>query len=48
MYVSNYNDGTVTGKLLDPTTGILSPLTRGSTFPAVGQAKCLALSGSVD
>ena len=48
IYVSNYNDGTVTGKLLDPTTGILSSLTRGSTFPAVGQASCLALSGQVD
>ncbi|MES2390130.1 MAG: beta-propeller fold lactonase family protein [Acidobacteriota bacterium] len=48
IYVSNYNDGTVTGKLLDPTTGILSSLTRGSTFPAVGQASCLTLSGQVD
>jgi 6-phosphogluconolactonase (cycloisomerase 2 family) len=48
LYVSNYNDGTVTGKLLDPTTGILSSLTRGSTFPAVGQATCLAISGQVD
>ena len=48
MYVSNYNDGTVTGKLLDPTTGRLEALSRGSTFSAVGQATCLALSGSVD
>lgn len=48
MYVSNYNDGTVTGKLLDPTTGRLEALSRGSTFSATGQATCLALSGSVD
>jgi 6-phosphogluconolactonase (cycloisomerase 2 family) len=48
MYISNHNDGTVTGKLLDSTTGILSDLTRGATFPAVNQAQCLALSGAVD
>jgi len=48
MYVSNYNDGTVTGKLLDPTTGILSTLPRGSTFQGVGHAGCLAISGSVN
>lgn len=48
MYISNHNDGTVTGKLLDPTTGILSQLSRGSTFPAVGEASCLAVSGAVD
>jgi 6-phosphogluconolactonase (cycloisomerase 2 family) len=48
MYISNYNDGTVTGKVLDPTTGILSDLSRGSTFTAVGHAGCLAISGSVN
>jgi 6-phosphogluconolactonase (cycloisomerase 2 family) len=48
MYVSNHNDGTVTGKVLDPATGILSNLSRGATFPAVGQAECLVLSGVVE
>jgi 6-phosphogluconolactonase (cycloisomerase 2 family) len=48
MYISNHNDGTVTGKLLDPTTGILSDLSRGSTFTSTGLAGCLALSGAVD
>jgi len=48
MYISNYNDGTITGKVLDPTTGILSSLSRGSTFTAVGHAGCLAISGSVN
>jgi 6-phosphogluconolactonase (cycloisomerase 2 family) len=48
MYISNYNDGTVTGKVIDPTTGILSDLTRGSTFQAVGHAGCLVISGSVN
>jgi 6-phosphogluconolactonase (cycloisomerase 2 family) len=47
MYSSNFNDGTVTGKVLDPTTGILSSLARGSTFTSVGHGGCLALSGSV-
>jgi len=47
MYVSNHNDGTVTGKVIDPTTGFLSDLTRGATFAATGQATCLALSGAV-
>jgi 6-phosphogluconolactonase (cycloisomerase 2 family) len=48
MYISNHNDGTVTGKVIDPATGILSNLSRGATFPAVGQAGCLVLSGNVE
>jgi 6-phosphogluconolactonase (cycloisomerase 2 family) len=48
MYISNFNDGTVTGKHFDPTTGRLLELSRGSTFTATGQSTCLALSGSVD
>ncbi len=48
MYISNHNDGTVTGKVFNSTTGALSDLTRGPTFTATGQATCLALSGSVD
>jgi hypothetical protein len=47
IYTSN-GDGTVTGKILDHNKGELSNLTRGSTFAAVGQATCLAVSGSVD
>ena len=48
MYISNHNDGTVTGKVFNSTTGAISDLTRGATFTASGQASCLALSGSVD
>ena len=48
VYVSNYNDGTISGFLFDNTTGNLSSLTRGSTFTATGQLTCLALSGNVD
>jgi len=47
VYISNHNDGTVTGKVIDPTTGNLSNLTRGATFTASGQASCLVLSGAV-
>jgi len=47
VYVSNRNDGTVTGKVIDSTTGELAPLSRGSTFPASGLGSCLAVSGAV-
>jgi 6-phosphogluconolactonase (cycloisomerase 2 family) len=47
IYTSN-GDGTVTGKVLDNTTGKLANLSRGSTFTAVGQATCLAVSPNVD
>jgi hypothetical protein len=47
IYTSN-GDGTVTGKVLFAPTGQLSNLSRGSTFTAVGQATCLAVSGNVD
>jgi 6-phosphogluconolactonase (cycloisomerase 2 family) len=49
LYTSNYNDGTVTGFSINISTGgELSELTKGSTFPAVGKASCLAISGSVE
>jgi len=47
LYTSN-GDGTVTGKVLYAPSGQLSNLSRGSTFTAVGQATCLAVSGNVD
>jgi hypothetical protein len=47
LYTSN-GDGTVTGKVLDRNSGELSDLSRGSTFTAVGQATCLAVSGNID
>jgi 6-phosphogluconolactonase (cycloisomerase 2 family) len=47
LYTSNHNDGTITGKRLDPNTGLITVLPRGSTFTATGQASCLAVSGSV-
>ena len=48
VYVSNYNDSTVTGKYINSNTGQLSGLPRGSTFPTGGLATCLAMSGNVD
>jgi 6-phosphogluconolactonase (cycloisomerase 2 family) len=47
IYISNHYDGTITGKVIDPTTGNLSDLSRGATFTATGQASCLVLSGAV-
>lgn len=48
VYVSNRNDGTVTGQRIDPSTGQLRALQRGSTFPASGLGSCLALSGIIN
>ena len=48
FYISNHNDGTLTGKFFNPSTGQLSQLSRGSTFNAVGEVSCLAISGSVN
>jgi 6-phosphogluconolactonase (cycloisomerase 2 family) len=48
IYTSNRNDGTVTGKALNATTGELSDLSKGSTFTATGLPSCLAISGSID
>jgi len=47
IYISNHNDGTITGKVIDPTTGNISNLSRGATFNASGEASCLVLSGAV-
>jgi 6-phosphogluconolactonase (cycloisomerase 2 family) len=48
IYTSNINDGTVTGKLINNSTGQLSDLTRGSSFKATGLSTCIAVSGNVD
>jgi len=47
VYTSNNIDGTITGRRIDSNTGELRELTRGSSFPTVGQPTCLALSGNV-
>jgi 6-phosphogluconolactonase (cycloisomerase 2 family) len=48
VYISNHNDGTVTGKTFNSTTGELAQLSKGSTFAASGLAGCLAISGAID
>jgi 6-phosphogluconolactonase (cycloisomerase 2 family) len=48
MYISNRDPGAVTGKKLDPSTGALSELPRGSNFSATGLAGCMDISGAVD
>jgi hypothetical protein len=48
VYTSNSNDGSVTGRFINPNTGQLSDLSRGSVFSATGLATCLAVSGNVD
>ncbi len=48
MYTSNFNDGTVTGKFFNQSTGELSELSRGSTFTASGLSSCLVISGTID
>ncbi|WP_263411389.1 lactonase family protein [Terriglobus tenax] len=46
VYTSNQNDSTVTGFIINRNTGQLSGLTRGSTFPTVGNPTCLVVSGN--
>jgi 6-phosphogluconolactonase (cycloisomerase 2 family) len=45
VYVSNFNDSTVTGYIINANTGQLSSLSRTTVFPISGQASCLAVSG---
>jgi hypothetical protein len=47
IYISNNNDSTVTGKLLDQNRGYLSDLARGSVFPVSMKPSCLAISGNL-
>jgi 6-phosphogluconolactonase len=47
LYTSNNVDSTVTGKIIDQNRGVLSPLTRGSTFPSTMKSTCLVVSGNL-
>ena len=47
MYVSNNTDSTLTGKLLNQTTGFLSDLSHGSVFGTTQNPTCLAVSGNI-
>jgi 6-phosphogluconolactonase (cycloisomerase 2 family) len=48
IYTANNIDSTITGFRIDSNSGELRNLTRGSTFPTVGQPTCLALSGNTN
>lgn len=47
LYTTNSADGTITGKLLNQTTGYLSNLQHGSTFQTTQNPTCLAISGNL-
>jgi len=47
LYISDYNDSTVTGKLVDQNRGYLSNLARGTVFPTSMKPSCLAISGNL-
>jgi 6-phosphogluconolactonase (cycloisomerase 2 family) len=45
VYVSNFNDSTVTGYYINANTGQLSSLSRSTVYPISGQPSCLVVSG---
>lgn len=47
LYVSNNNDSTITGKLIDQNRGYLSNLARGSVFPTTMKPTCLVISSNI-
>ncbi len=47
LFISNYVDSTVTGKLIDQNRGYLSNLSRGSVFPVTMHPTCLVISGNL-
>ena len=47
LFISDNQDSTVTGKLIDQNRGYLSDLSRGSVFPTTMHPTCLAISGNL-
>jgi 6-phosphogluconolactonase len=45
IYTSSFNDSQITGRILDPNSGNLTLLRRGSTFNSVGNPTWCAISG---
>ncbi len=45
IYTTSFNDSQITGRILDPNTGNLTLLRRGSTFNTVGNPTWCAVSG---
>ena len=47
MYIADFNDSTITGKLLDQNRGYLSNLSRGSVFTTSMKPSCMVVSGNL-
>lgn len=47
IYTTSFNDSQITGRILDPNSGSLTLLRRGSTFNTVGNPTWCAVSGRV-
>lgn len=47
IYCANYNDNTITGQVINSSTGQLSDMFKGTQFKTVGQPTFLAVSGRV-
>jgi 6-phosphogluconolactonase (cycloisomerase 2 family) len=45
IYTGNFNDSTVTGKIIDVNAGVLNPLRAGSVFPSAGNSTWCTVSG---
>ncbi len=45
IYTGNFNDSTVTGKIIDVNAGVLNQLRAGSSFPSSGNPTWCAVSG---
>jgi hypothetical protein len=45
IYTTSFNDSQITGRILDPNSGSLTLLRRGSTFNTVGNPTWCAVSG---
>ncbi|HEX3436586.1 MAG TPA: hypothetical protein VHT24_07435 [Pseudacidobacterium sp.] len=45
IYTTSFNDSQITGRILDPNTGVLTLLRRGTTFNTVGNPTWCAVSG---
>jgi 6-phosphogluconolactonase (cycloisomerase 2 family) len=45
LYTADHNSNTITGHIMDPKIGQLSPMFKGTTFPTVGQPTFVVVTG---
>jgi 6-phosphogluconolactonase len=48
IFTADYNSNTVTGKVLDPNSGVLTPMRNQSSYPTVGNPTWCVASGHTD